>query len=243
MALRLSTGFQKKFLEQAGLPTGIYIGTDITFVDGGAGNDSITRTVGSWITDGFQVGDWIQVFGATTSGNNFSAKILTVSATTLGIATAKVATGEAGVAGTAVVCAKGASFNDLFKFGFIKIFSGTQPTDADSVETGTELVKITDNGGTHNTSTGENGLQFEDTVVAGVLAKLSTQTWEGSPSNSGTAGWFRFYAQEGVAGASTTAVRFDGAIGLSGAELNVATLTIATGTDFTINQFDVLVSA
>jgi hypothetical protein len=241
MSLKLSTGFLNGLVSSPGVPKGVYAGTDISFVDGGAGNDSITRTTGSWITDGFQVGDWIQVFNATTGGNNFLRKILTVSATTLGIATGSVATAEAGAATTAVVCAKGASVNDLLKFGFIKIFSGSQPADADSSETGTELVKITDNGGAHNTSTGENGLQFEDTpTTPGKLSKLSTQTWKGSPSNSGTAGWFRFYAQEGITGSSSVAVRFDGAVALSGAQLNVANLSINTGTDFMINQFDII---
>lgn len=242
MTLRLSSGFIDALLENPGIPKACYVGTDIAFVDGGSGNDSITRTAGSWITDGFQVGDWIQVFGATTSANNVLRKILALSATTLEIATASVNTAEAGAAGTAVVSAKGASINDLLKFGFIKIFTGTQPASADSAESGTELVKITDNGGAHDTGTGENGLQFNDDALAGVLSKLSTQTWKGSPSNNGTAGWFRFYAQEGTSGSSSTAVRFDGACALTGGELNMATLSIATGTDFTINQFEIQVS-
>jgi hypothetical protein len=242
MTLRLSSGFIDDLLENPGIPKACYIGADISFVDGGSGNDSITRSVGSWITDGFQVGDWIQVFGATTAGNDVLRKILALTATTMEIATASVANAEAGAATTAVVSAKGASINDLLKFGFIKIFSGTQPASADSAESGTELVKITDNGGTHSVSTGENGLQFADDATAGVLAKLSTQTWKGSPSNNGTAGWFRYYAQEGTTGPSSSAVRFDGACGLSGEELNMATLTITIGTDFTINQFEIQVS-
>lgn len=242
MALRLSTGFIDDLLENPGIPKACYVGTDIAFVDGNTGNDSITRSVGSWITDGFQVGDWIQVFNATTAGNEVLRKILALSATTMEIATGSVAAAEAGAADTVVVSAKGAGVNDLLKFGFIKIFSGTQPASADSAETGTELVKITNNGGAHVTATGENGLEFNDDATAGVLSKLTTQTWKGSPGNTGTAGWFRFYAQEGTAGANSTAVRFDGACGLSGAELNMATLSIEIGTDFTINQFEISVA-
>jgi hypothetical protein len=243
MTLKISSGFVDDLLENPGIPKACLVGTDIAFVDGGTGNDSITRTSGSWITDGFEVGDWIQVFGATTSANNVLRKILALSATTLELVTGSVNTAEAGAAATAVVSAKGASINDLLKFGFIKIFTGAQPANADAAETGTELVKITNNGGIHNTSTGENGLEFDDNAATGKLSKLSTQTWKGAPGNSGDAGWFRFYAQEGTAGVSSTAVRFDGAVGLSGSELNVASVAIAVGTDFTINQFDILVAA
>ena len=243
MTTRLSTGMIDDLLENPGVPKAILVGADIGFVDGGIGNDQIDRTSGSWITDGFQVGDWVQIFGATTSANNVLRKILAVATLTLDIATASITTAEDGVAGTAVVSAKGAGINDLLKFGYINIYTGAQPASADLIESGTLLVKITKDGAAHNTSTGLNGLEFNDDAVAGVLSKLTGQVWSGSPSASNNAGWFRFYAQEGTEGASTTAVRFDGAVGLSGTEMIVPTVVIAVGTDFIITTFNIIMPA
>ena len=243
MTLRLSSGFIDDLLENPGIPKAILIGADIGFVDGGSGNDQIDRTSGSFITDGFQVGDWIQIFGATTSANNVLRKILAVVTLTLDIATASITMAEDGVATTAVVSAKGASINDLLKFGYIKIYVGTQPASADLIETGALLVTITKDGAAHNTSTGANGLEFNDDASGGKLTKLTGQVWKGSPASSGNAGWFRFYAQEGTEGASTTAIRFDGSVGLSGTELIVPTIVIATGTDFLITAFEIIVPA
>lgn len=240
MTLRLSTGLRDSLLENAALAHAIAQGTDLTFVDGGAGDDTITRTTGSFITDGFEIGDWIQVFNATTGANDFAVKLTAVVALTLSFVTGTVNTGEAGVATTVIVAAKGGSIQDLLKHGVIDIYSGLQPADADAVETGTKLVTITKDGSAHSTTTGANGLEFEDAAVDGVLSKKSGDEWKGDPASAGVAGWFRFYAQSKTTGASTTAVRFDGAINTSGAELNVASVNISLGTDFIINQFDII---
>lgn len=54
----------------------------LTFAEVGATGDTITRDTGSWVTDGFQVGDCITVAGSLS--NNFTdAKITGVSATVL----------------------------------------------------------------------------------------------------------------------------------------------------------------
>lgn len=62
-----------------------------TLVDGGGSADSITRTAGDFLADGWTVDDWIVVRGATTLANNFLALITAVTATTLTFATATVA--------------------------------------------------------------------------------------------------------------------------------------------------------
>jgi len=241
MSLKLSTGLRDALLENAALTHAIALGTDLTFVDGGGSDDTITRTTGSFITDGFEVGDWIQVFNATTGANDFSVKLTGVAALTLTFATDTVDTGEAGAATTVVAAAKGGSFQDLMKHGVIDIFSGVQPNTADLTEAGfTKLVTITLDGNAHNTSTGENGLEFEDSAVSGTLSKKTGDEWKGDPDAPGTAAWFRFYDQTHTTGASSTAVRLDGAVNLSGAELNVASTDVALGTDFIINQFDVI---
>jgi len=240
MTLRLSSGLVDNWLEDPGIPFAAFIGNTGDFNDNGGSPDTITRDAGSFISDGFRIGDYISVFGATTVGNNVNGvQLVNVEALTLTIATGLLAATEATIAGTCVVVARGASLYDLLKFGYLKIFTGAQPTNAGSVETGSLLVKITADSGAHTTSLGTNGLQFADDASAGVLSKLSTQQWSGVPGASNTAGWFRFYSRDGVEGASAVAVRFDGACGLAGAELNLATLSIQTGVEFLINGFDI----
>lgn len=64
------------------------------FVDGGGGDDTITRTAGSFVTDGFVVGDRILVSGATTLANSFFVTLTTVAALTLSFVTATTNTAE-----------------------------------------------------------------------------------------------------------------------------------------------------
>lgn len=56
----------------------------ITFAEVGVSGDTITRSSGSWITDGFEVGDTIAVTG--TASNNITGTISALSATVLTLA-------------------------------------------------------------------------------------------------------------------------------------------------------------
>ena len=68
--------------------TGPDAGTGFNFVDGGGGNDSIVRNDGgSWITDGFRAGEDVYVNSANTGANNGTYAILSISASTLQVAT------------------------------------------------------------------------------------------------------------------------------------------------------------
>lgn len=64
------------------------------FVDGGGGSDTITRSSGSFITDGWLVGDLLIVSNATTLANDFAVRLTAVAADTLTFATATVDTAE-----------------------------------------------------------------------------------------------------------------------------------------------------
>ena len=88
-----------------------------------------------------------------------------------------------------------------------------------------------------------NGLKF-GAAGSGAVAKLATQTWEGTNGASGTAGWYRLYGPTADAGAIDSAaamIREDGAIGTSGQQLNFTSSavlssgakTTITGTSFT----------
>ncbi len=80
----------------------------LTFAEVGASGDTITRSAGSWITDGAAVGDLIAVLGAVNGGNNVTkAEITGVTATVLTLGgdaaddlVAEVATAGCSVAGT-----------------------------------------------------------------------------------------------------------------------------------------------
>lgn len=123
-------------------------------------------------------------------------------------------------------------FKGALALGFINIYSGSQPTSGDAAATGTLLGTVSVNGG-------GTGLTF-DAAVAGVLSKAAAETWRFTGLAAGVAGWFRHYAAGGnPAILSTTEVRMDGAIGTSGAELNLSNLNIEVGQVNTCDSYSI----
>lgn len=109
----------------------------------------------------------------------------------------------------------GQGFGEAMNNGVLDIYTGAQPTDANQVETGTKLVRLSSTSGT----AAEDGLKF-GTTGDGTLT-IGTPAWSGLILASGVAGWFRFYGSGGTAGSSATAIRFDGAVGVSGSDLDL----------------------
>ncbi len=64
------------------------------FVDNGGSPDTITRTAGSFVTDGWLVGDRLLISGPTTLANSFFVTVTVVAALTLSFVTATVDTAE-----------------------------------------------------------------------------------------------------------------------------------------------------
>jgi len=117
--------------------------------------------------------------------------------------------------------------------GFMDIFTGSQPASADYVETGTKLIRISSTSGV-----GVNdGLRF-GTAAAGVLPR-TTPAWTGAVSVAGVAGWFRLYGTGGTSGTSATADRIDGAVGVSGADLNLSHTNLVVDSVLTISTFNI----
>ncbi len=130
----------------------------------------------------------------------------------------------------------GSSFADALEYGVIRGYSGTQPADADAAEQGTLLVEWTKGSAAATTPmTVANGLTF-DAAVDGESPKTDGQTWSGVAVATGTLGWFRHYAAPYTLGASTTAVRMDGAISTSGAEMNIANTGVTSGGTSTLDS-------
>lgn len=123
--------------------------------------------------------------------------------------------------------------------GFIEIMRGCQcnvyttarPATADAAATGTLLATVTLN-------SGADGLTFTESSN-GVVSKPGADVWSGSILESGEAAWFRFYEHgDDPTQLSTTAARFDGSIGTSGADMIVGSTTLTQNLVFTITGFD-----
>lgn len=87
------------------------------FVDGGGGSDSITRTSGSFIVDGWRVGEILLAQGSNTLANDISVVLTGVSALALTFATASVAAAEE--------FPTGAILYRLFSLGYVAVPAGS----------------------------------------------------------------------------------------------------------------------
>jgi len=79
----------------------IYATPTLTFVDGGAGVDTIVRNRGSWFNDGFRVGDSVAITG--TASNNYTAVITVLTATTMTFITGTVVAEVIGSYGVTII--------------------------------------------------------------------------------------------------------------------------------------------
>jgi hypothetical protein len=132
------------------------------------------------------------------------------------------------------------SFKDVFANAVIVIRTGTQPANADAVETGDVLGYISVDGDTFEGGTATNGLNW-DAAVAGVCAKPSAEEWAIIPSASGTAGWGRLYTNAMTTGASESAVRIDLACGVGAGELRFSSTNLVATVKSVVNSLNITV--
>lgn len=86
-----------------------------------------------------------------------------------------------------------------------------------------------------------NGL-YLGVPASGVIAKPSTQVWSFNGIASGTAGWFRFFSSDtadagDVLSGAPWYPRLDGAVGVSGANLNLSNIAITSLLPVTVDTF------
>lgn len=129
------------------------------------------------------------------------------------------------------------SFESLFQYGAIEIRSGAQPASADDAASGSLLGRITTDGAAWTAGSPTNGLVI--TRSGRMIRKNAPDDWILAGLATGTAGWFRWLPNTPDAGtASTTAVRIDGAIGLTDAtgdyQLFLPTLSLTSSSSHTI---------
>jgi len=242
MALKFSTDLRNKLLGLQASPVAVLnetiLSSNLAYADNGASSDTITDDGSNFITEDLAPGMKIYTYGSTTAGNNLSGVTLTaVAAGTLTFATASLAASEGFAAGTVLVACKGGSIKDIFHDGVLRIYSGSQPSDADQAASGTLLLEISESAGAFSAGAFDNGLEF-GTAASGAISKSTAETWQDTGIAAGTAGWFRLCANPTDAGAASTSLpRIDGSIGSSGADLNMSSTNIVVGSTYTIDTF------
>ncbi|HMU88021.1 MAG TPA: hypothetical protein PKL69_07625 [Agitococcus sp.] len=111
------------------------------------------------------------------------------------------------------------ALSDLADNGYLRIYDGTQPATADTAITTQVLLAE---------------LRFNATAAPaasnGVLT-FNAITQDSSANNTGTASWFRALKSDG-----STAL-FDGAVGTSGSDINIATTAIVAGAIVGVSSF------
>jgi hypothetical protein len=101
----------------------------------------------------------------------------------------------------------------------LKLYTGTQPTDADTaIGAQTLLGTLTCNA------------TFAPAASGGVLT-LNAITQDSAADATGTATWFRLTASDG------TTVVCDGSVGTSGSDLNLVTTSITLGQPIQVTSF------
>lgn len=241
MALRLSTGLRNTWLSKKASAITLITGTTISFTDG-AGTDGRDQILDSDNGLGnFIKSKYITVAGSTGGTNDGVFEILSVSAGVIEVAAGSFAVESIGQQ-IILASADGGSMSDLFRNCVIDVYSGAQPTSADSAETGTKLLTITESSGAFTGGAATNGLNF-DIATDGTLAADTDETWSGVGIATSTAGWFRMYDNTYTTGASTTEVRLDGSVGTSGGQLNLSNTTITAGGTTTVDSTNLTMPA
>lgn len=234
MTIRISDGLRCSLMGDAFLK-----GASLSYNDNGGSPDTITDSDNRFLKAGFKVGDAITTTGSTTGGNDISAIVLTaVAAGTLTFVTGTLAATEAFIAATTLIGNNGGDYKALFTNSVLEIYSGSQPSDPNEAETGTKLLRVTIGSGAFTPGAAGNGLEFKQ-VLQGELSKNADEVWSGVGLANGTAGWFRLYDNLYHSGAVASAVRLDGSVGTSGANMILSSTAIKLNATSTIDQFDI----
>ena len=107
----------------------------------------------------------------------------------------------------------------LCNTGYIRIYNGTQPTNANTAVSSQTLLST---------------LRFGATAFGAASAGVATAnaiTSDTDAAATGTATWFRALKSDG------TTVMFDGSVGTTGADLNLSTTAIVQHATVSISSF------
>ena len=123
------------------------------------------------------------------------------------------------------VNAQADALSDLLDNGYLRVYDGTQPANANTAITTQVLLAE---------------LRFNATAApaasSGVLT-MNSITQDSSANNTGTATWFRALKSDG------STVVFDGSVGTSGCDLNLGSTSITSGASVAVTSMTFAVSA
>lgn len=125
--------------------------------------------------------------------------------------------------------------------GYIKIYSGAVPADADASIGAAVLLNTYSDGGA--AAGAGNGLDMDTAAAGGAIGKAPAQTWQGTSVAAGEAAFFRYIQLADTGAASTTEVRIQGLVGGAGADMFVTDATIIDATVYTVDYFSIAVPA
>lgn len=118
----------------------------------------------------------------------------------------------------------------IFAAGFLKIYAGAVPADADAAVTGTLLCTI-------SIGSSGTGINFAASAASGVISKSGSETWSGVNAASGTATYFRHVAVGDDGTLSTTQARIQGTVSTAGANLNLSNVALTSTATQTIDYY------
>lgn len=123
------------------------------------------------------------------------------------------------------VNAEADAVSDLLDNGYLRIYDGTQPANANTAITTQVLLAE---------------LRFNATAApaaSGGVLTMNSITQDSSADNTGTATWFRALKSDG------STVVFDGSVSTSGANLNLGSTSITSGASVAVTSMAFTVSA
>lgn len=230
MALRLSTAFVNKLMGTVAEVSG----TTIALV---AASNTVTDSGSTLLEKGFRPGDIITIAASGTPANNGMFTVTSVETDGSEMVISAIDTNDSANADLTITgTSKG--WKDAVRAGTLHVYTGSQPANADAAETGSKLLEVTKASGAFTKGTSTNGLVF-DAISAGKISKHADVA-SGVASATGTAGWFRWYDNALATGLDESAecIRFDGAVGTSGGQMDVSTTSITSGATTTVDQAD-----
>lgn len=109
----------------------------------------------------------------------------------------------------------------------IRIYAGTEPATADAAIGGATLLCTIKNG--------VSGITFDAAAAAGLLPKNPAETWSGVNAATGTPSFYRHVLTADDGTLSTSALRYQGSVGVVGADMNLTASTLTSGATQTLD--------
>lgn len=127
----------------------------------------------------------------------------------------------------ATIIADVAAVTALLNSGFLDIYTGSQPTDANSAVTGTLLASL-----------GLSATSFGTPTAAGaagsrIVTATANSITSATAGNTGTAGYFVFYKSD------HTTVAAMGSVSTASADLNLSSTSIVSGGSVAVTSFTI----